>query len=373
VMSMIEEKYRLTAINRDNAGEVKLPTVAEVRKSREHGTPITRVEIQQALETVAPTVQTLEQLQEALFKVGIDLMMAPAKKPSPKKRKKQPLSKIEDASTETEQPESGSPDEDPTDSSSLLPSSISSPVIPLLFSKDGLTFSASQLGRKYTWKGLQTNFGLMTQQALSEAGTKVVEPIPTEMSDQQVHSIPDTTQPPQANEPTGVIPELASTISKPSDIPVKAPSDAPIPPLESPQEPPRQPTNTIPLAQPQTPAEEEQITSDDIPATTAELEPFNSYNERAYFKRLLEQIREEISQEEPLRPSYEGDLQVTLYALSRYSNQSVLKILSQSKTAQEVARKKGIPEVKLYLQQLLKAAQERQLQRQRQQRQDQER
>ena len=137
IMRSIEVEYGLKPIINSRDAQVKAPTVGEVRRSRWSGAEIPRVAIQQAIEEYAPKCRTLEKLTQQLQTQGITLESKP------------------------------------------ITLSGGTEALALLFRHQGLTFSASKLGKRYTYRGLKQNFGidgegLEATPAIEGAATNVV-------------------------------------------------------------------------------------------------------------------------------------------------------------------------------------------------------
>ena len=118
IMRSIEVEYGLKPIINSRDAQVKAPTVGEVRRSRRSGAEIPRVAIQQAIEEYAPKCRTLEKLTQQLQTQGITLESKP------------------------------------------ITLSGGTEALALLFRHQGLTFSASKLGKRYTYRGMKQNFGI---------------------------------------------------------------------------------------------------------------------------------------------------------------------------------------------------------------------
>lgn len=145
VMRKLEKDYDLPSVIPSRDAQVKAPTVAEVRQSRATGQPILRQEMQQSIELAAKSVKSLPELQRSLKEVGIELTI--------RYRVSTNDGKKGDTTT---------------------------PRLNLLFtsthegSGKEITFSASSLGKRYTAKGLQHNFGLGLEegQQIGDAATQ---------------------------------------------------------------------------------------------------------------------------------------------------------------------------------------------------------
>jgi len=126
IMRQVEADYGLKPVTNSRDAEVKAPTVAEVRKSRTTGKPIPRVVIQQAVDDCMADgrIQSLTQLQEQLEAQHKITLIA------------KPVSPSSGAET-----------------------------LALLFAFEGMTYSASKLGKKYRYKRLSAEFEAAVQLA----------------------------------------------------------------------------------------------------------------------------------------------------------------------------------------------------------------
>lgn len=132
LMRKYESRYQLKAVPNSWEIDVKAPSVGEVRHSRSTGMLITRQSIQSAIESCAPQSQNLSQLKQKLAEFGVELEWELR------------FSKVK----QKQENENGR-------RSIQLCSNWC-----LFYKCDGLTFSGSKLGSRYTYKGLNDKFGV---------------------------------------------------------------------------------------------------------------------------------------------------------------------------------------------------------------------
>lgn len=273
VMRKLEKDYDLPAVTPSRDAQVKAPTVAEVRQSRATGQPILRQEMQQSIELAARSVKSLPELQRTLKEVGIELTI----------RYRVP---VNDGNVDT-----------------------TTPRLNLLFtstqesSGKEITFSASSLGKRYTAKGLQHNFGLGL-----EEGEQIGDAVTQEAIGVSVEALIVT----GASEPLAVLDEEKELQEEKSG--------------------------------------EGELKQGE--KTTAELE---AENQKQFYQKLWTQIQRDVLKagipKEQVVPA------VAVVALGRtFTHQQVAAIVAQSPEAKRKLKEKGRAELNQYLQTVVNQA-----------------